>query len=326
MEKLEIYGIGNVLIDIVTQVKDQDIKTLGLDKGIMRLVDGEARTKIVDFISSQKCRYSCGGSAPNTIITLSQLGVKVALSGKIGQDDFGDRYEKQLKAHGVNSFLKKEKGFTGSSIILISPDGERTMNTSLENNRKYSLPDLQDDYIRQANYLYFTGYMWDTDNQKRALEKAISIAKQSGTQVVFDAADPFAVKRSADDFRELIDKYFDIVLANAEEARLLFQNSDLSYCSKKLTEMCKIAVIKNGAAGSMVSSGKESYKIPAFKTTAIDTTGAGDVYAAGFLYGLCRGKGLKESGITASKLAAGVVGITGAQFNASQIRALKKTL
>ena len=314
MENLQVYGIGNVLIDIVSHADDSDLAHLGLDKGIMKLVEGEERERIVEFTSSHDSTYCCGGSAPNTIITLSQLGVNAALSGKIGHDEFGDRYEKQLLEHGVRSFLTRTEGNTGSSIILVSPDSERTMNTSLENNRKYCKDDIQDEAIRNAEYLYFTGYMWDTENQKKALLKAISIAEEAGTKIVFDAADPFAVKRSAGEFSRLIEKHFDIVLANAEEARLMFGNDDLSLCAEKLASICDIAVVKNGSAGSVVKSGGHSFDIPVYKTKAVDTTGAGDIYAAGFIYGICTGKSLEESGNIASKLASGIVGQLGAQF------------
>ena len=326
MDKLQVYGIGNVLIDIVSHADDADLARLGLDKGIMKLVEGEERERIVEFTSSHESEYHCGGSAPNTIITLAQLGISAALSGKIGRDEFGDRYEKQLNAHGVRSYFTREDGYTGSSIILVSPDSERTMNTSLENNQKYCKADIQEDAIREADYLYFTGYMWDTDNQKKALLKAISIAEDAGTKIVFDAADPFAVKRSSGEFCRLIEKHFDIVLANAEEARLMFGNDDLEYCSEKLASICDIAVVKNGAAGSVVKSGKESYDIPVYRVEAVDTTGAGDIYAAGFLYGLCTGRGLEESGNIASKLAAGIVGQIGAQYDAERIAAINRSL
>ena len=233
MKELQVYGIGNVLIDIVSHADDNDLKALGLDKGIMKLVEGEERDRIVEFTSSHNSEYHCGGSAPNTIITLAQMGIKTALSGKTGKDDFGDRYEKQLKDHGVISYLTRDTGNTGSSIILVSPDSERTMNTSLENNQKYCKDDIQEEAIREAEYLYFTGYMWDTDSQKKALLKAISIAEDAGTKIVFDAADPFAVGRSKGEFCRLIDKHFDIVLANAEEARLMFGIEDLGVCAEQ---------------------------------------------------------------------------------------------
>jgi len=325
MSKLQVYGIGNVLIDIVVHVTDEDLAGLGLDKGIMRLTEGADRERIINFIKTKNSEFHCGGSAPNTIITLAQLGAGAALSGKIGRDDFGDRYEKQLHEHGVVSYLGRGDGNTGSSIIMVSPDSERTMNTSLENNRKYGVSDIQEDAIRDAEYLYFTGYMWDTDSQKTALTRAIEVAKEAGTKIIFDAADPFAVQRSSGEFSRLIEQHFDIAFANAEEARLMFDNEDLERCAGHLADICETAIVKNGSAGSFVKSGNKTYQIPVYKVNTVDTTGAGDIYAAGFIYGLCEGKSLEESGNIASKLAAGIVGQIGAQFSMDRLYEIKKS-
>ena len=325
MDKLQVYGIGNVLIDIVSTASDTELSGLGLDKGIMRLVEGEERQKIVDFISARSSEYHCGGSAPNTIIALAQMGVRAALSGRIGPDDFGRRYEKQLADHGVRSYLTVGEGNTGSSIILVSPDSERTMNTSLEINREYCKNDIQEDAIREADYFYFTGYMWDTENQKKALLRAISIAEEAGTKIVFDAADPFAVNRSCGEFVKLIEKHFDIVFANSEEARLMFDCVDVDLCSVYLSDLCETAIVKNGSEGSVIKSGGSVYSIPVYKVETVDTTGAGDMYAAGFLYGLCSGKSVEESGHIASRLAAGIVGQVGAQFTPDRLAEVKKS-
>jgi sugar/nucleoside kinase (ribokinase family) len=324
MSKLQVYGIGNVLIDIVVHVTDEDLAGLGLDKGIMRLTEGEDRKKIIDFIKTKDSEFHCGGSAPNTIITLAQLGARSALSGKIGRDDFGDRYENQLSNHGVTSFLHRGDGNTGSSVVMVSPDSERTMNTSLENNRKYGIGEIQEDAIRDAQYIYFTGYMWDTDSQKEALTRAIAVAEEAGTKIIFDAADPFAVHRSSGEFVRLIEKHFDIAFANAEEARLMFGNDDLEACAARLADICEIAVVKNGSAGSYVKSGNNTWNIPVYKVDTVDTTGAGDIYAAGFIYGICEGKSLEQSGHIASKLAAGIVGQIGAQFSMDRLDIIKK--
>lgn len=325
MDNLQVYGIGNVLIDIVVSVTDEDLAALGLDKGIMRLTEGADRDKIIDFLKTKEYSHHCGGSAPNTVITLAQLGKNAALSGKIGDDDFGDRYEKQLRDHGAVSYLARGEGNTGSSVVMVSPDSERTMNTSLENNRKYSIADIQEDAIREADYFYFTGYMWDTDSQKAALLRAIDVAKEAGTKIIFDAADPFAVRRSSGEFTRLIEKHFDIALANAEEARLMFGNDNPEACTDRLSEICGTAIVKDGGEGSYVKSGDTSHKIPVYRVDTVDTTGAGDIYAAGFIYGLCEGQDLETCGHIASKLAAGIVGQRGAQFAMDRLVKIKET-
>lgn len=315
MDTAKVYGIGNVLMDILLNVTDTDLEQLKLDKGIMKLVFGEERGRIIDFARKHEKRYICGGSAPNTVITLASLGIPSVLSGKIGSDEFGDRYDEQLRERGVCSHLTRGDGHTGTSIILITPDSERTMNTSLEINQTYSRSDIREEAIQQADFLYFTGYMWDTESQKNALLRAIAIAKEAGTRIVFDAADPFAVKRSAGSFVKLIDDHFDIALANAEEARLLFGHPDCRTNASRMADICDIALVKDGARGSLVCHGLDVHEIPVRPVPTVDTTGAGDIYAAGFLYGLCRDYPLPDAGLFASYLASQIVRQVGAQFS-----------
>lgn len=190
---------------------------------------------------------------------------------------------------------------------MISPDSERTMNTHLGINRDYSPAELNPEAIAESDYFFFTGYMWDTPKQKAALTRAMEIAKESGTKIVFDAADPFAVRRHHGEFLHLIENHFDVVLANREEARLIFDCDDIDICVEKLGSLCDTAIVKDGPRGSIISHrggiypSKDkaclvsttcpvsTYRIPVNKVEAVDTTGAGDIYAAGFLYGLCRG-------------------------------------
>ena len=315
MPHLDIYGIGNPLIDIVVQAEDSDLDALCLDKGIMHLVDLEERGKILERVKERRMGYSCGGSAPNTLIFLSALGISSALAGKIGGDDFGRRYEENLPVENMENRLVTGKGATGSSVILVTPDSERTMNTYLGANREFSSEDVDLRVVKRAGYLYFTGYMWDTDLQKRAVLEAISECRKNGGTVAFDVADPFAVNRNTDEFGELIRENADIVFANSEEATLLFGTNTAEEAAAALSEICGLAVVKDGATGSFVKrAGKEIERIPVRRVRAVDTTGAGDMYAAGFLYGIISGMGDRDSGICGSYLASRVVETWGAQF------------
>ena len=231
MKKHNVYGIGNLLIDIVVNVDDSDLQNLGLYKGTMHLTDEHEREKILSFIKTKQCCYFCGGSAPNTMIALSSLNISAALAGIVGADDFGSIYQARLKEHNIYSEVSTDMGSTGSSIILISPDSERTMNTHLGINRQFSKEHIDEESIKHAEYLYFTGYMWDTELQKEALLIAIDIAKKNGIQIIFDAADPFAVNRNKLEFLDLIKNHFDIVFANAEEAKILFNTEDVKKCA-----------------------------------------------------------------------------------------------
>ena len=326
MEDVRVYGIGNVLIDIFARVTDEDITALKLAKGTMHLTEGEERRRILSFIENRPVSYRPGGSAPNVIMTLAGLETAAALSGRIGNDRFGTLYESRLREQGARSCLKAGPGDTGTSIILITPDSERTMNTHLGVNRDYSPRDIDPGILARADFFFFTGYMWDTDNQKAALKEAMEKARESGTRIVFDAADPFAVTRHHGEFLHLIENHFDVVLANREEARLIFDEEDPGRCADRLAELCDTAIIKDGPRGSVIRQGGKTWKIPVNPVTAVDTTGAGDIYAAGYLYGLCRGWETPRAGKFASYLASRIVTVTGAQFEKDELLRIRQAV
>ena len=323
---MNIFGIGNPLIDILIQVEETDIANLGLSKGTMHLVDLEERSRILNTLKSRPVEYRCGGSCPNTIITLASLGVDAAVGGKVGKDKEGDEYIRMLKGLSPKSTLKQGKEATGSSIILITPDTERTMNTYLGANREFSLADLDVEMVYNADYFYFTGYMWDTEDQKAAIFKAIEICREGKTRVVFDVADPFAVTRNRDEFIGLLNDHVDILFANREEAKILYGCDTLEGCVDHLGRVCDIAVVKDGSRGSIVHTRTDDYQIPVFKVDAVDSTGAGDTYAAGFLYGLMQGFSPEEAGYCASWLASKIVSVKGAQFAPEEFAVIKAGL
>ena len=324
-----VYGIGNPLIDVIVNVSDNDLKTLGLYKGTMNLINREKRLELSEFIKAKKePSFSCGGSCPNTIITLSALGIKSTLAGKIGDDEYGTIYRERLTALNVRDNLAvSDKNVTGSSIILITPDSERTMNTYLGANRDFCPDDVIESEVSSADFFHFTGYMWDTQNQMEAIRKTLEIAKRNNVVVSFDIADPFAVGRYHDAFLELIKESCDIVFANKEEARMLFDNYDPYECCKTMGKLCETAIVKNGKKGSFISYKRKVYEIPVQgPATPVDTTGAGDTYAAGFLYGLCHGLDIERSGSIASCLAGQIIKKIGAQFTQEQIPDLIKMI
>lgn len=313
---IDVFGIGNPLIDIITEVADDDIAALGLEKGIMRLVDLDERAAILSHIEGRPIVYRSGGSCPNTLIFLSALGISCSLAGRIGNDEQGTAYSAHLPESDLRSRLIVDaEAATGTSIILVTPDTERTMNTYLGANTRFTRADLHQGDLAKAKMLHFTGYMWDTDEQKDAVLHAAEVVRGRGGKIVFDLADPFAVNRNRDEFRTLVAEQADIVFANAEEAGLLYPEDDAVASARRLAERCELAVVKTGAAGSVVlRHGAEPEAIPARKIDAVDTTGAGDMYAAGFLYGLLSGFSDREAGICASYLASRIVETFGAQF------------
>jgi len=324
----KVYGIGNPLIDVIVNVDDEDLEKLGLYKGTMNLIPLEKRLELTEFIKTKKePAFSCGGSCPNTVITLASIGIETTLAGKVGSDEYGDIYKKRLASLGVKDNLAISSNVTGSSIILVTADSERTMNTYLGANRDYNPDDICEDEIRNADIFHFTGYMWDTQNQKEAVKKAMKIAKENGVLISFDVADQFAVGRYHDSFLELIENNCDIVFANKEEARVLFDNYDPYECCKSMGKLCETAIVKNGKKGSYISYKRKIYEIPVKgPEIPVDTTGAGDTYAAGFLYGLCKGLNVEESGLIASTLAGQIIKQTGAQFSIEKTKELKAFL
>ncbi len=326
-KNVEVYGIGNPLIDVLAHVKDQDIEALKLEKGTMTLIDTERGNDILKYINDREKKYACGGSAPNTMITLAALGVETALAGMVGKDELGGIYKERLEEKKVQSDLSTSAVDTGSCIVLVTPDYERTMSTRLGACREFGPGNVNHKIISEANYLYFTGYMWDTENQKKALREAIKTARKAGTRVAFDLADPFVVERHYDDFTRLIKDSVDVLLANREEAKLMLGYDDPEKASKELAQNNVIAAVKNCADGSCIScSDGGCFSIDAYKVDAVDSTGAGDNYAAGFLYGLIKGYSYADAGKLASFVAAQIVRQTGAQFDEKNSKEIRKAI
>ncbi len=323
---LGVYGIGNPLIDYICSVTEKDLASLSLNKGTMLLIDKEKQKEIVEHTKDRSVKYSCGGSCPNTMVTLASLGVKTILSGSVGDDELGKKYHEKLKESGVvDCLVDKKDAATGSSIILLTDDKERTMNTYLGANRLFTPDDVDESAVDKADIFYFTGYMWDTENQKNAVLKALKLFKEKGKLVAFDVADPFAVGRYRQTFHELISSYCDIVFANSEEARFLMDNYDPYECCRSLGKLCPTAIVKNGKKGSFISYNREISRIESYGSVVpVDTTGAGDTYAAGFLYGYLTGRDIVSSCNIASYLAGEIISRIGAQFDKESLVTIKE--
>ena len=317
--KPTVFGIGNPLIDVVIQAQDADLEALGIDKGIMQLVTEERQQEILAHFDGLPRAFRPGGSAPNTMVALAGLGVPAVISGMIGDDDFGRTYEEQVLGSGVSSRLTRGAGMTGSSVILVTPDGERSMNTHLGRCQEFSPEALDEALLRQARFLYFTGYMWDTDLQKRAIRRAIAVAREEEISVVFDLADPFAVNRYRDDFLELLENDVDVVFANQRETELLYGCSSPEECAGKLGEHVSLAAMKIGKDGSIVVDHGRQEHAPSRPIRATDSTGAGDMYAAGFLAAFANGKSAVDAAKAGGHLAEEIIQIIGAQFTTEDI-------
>jgi sugar/nucleoside kinase (ribokinase family) len=321
-----IYAIGNPLIDIIINAKDQDLHNLGIDKGVMHLVEEKRQKEIFSYFNELKPIYNPGGSAPNTILACSALGIPSLITGKIGNDKFGEIYLKQANKFGAIPAFVQGQGSTGSSIIIVTEDGERTMNTHLGMCRNFSKNDIDTEKLAKSKFLYFTGYMWDTESQKTAIKTAINFSKENNIKIIFDVADPFVVKRNKEEFLEIIKNDIDIVFANRSELAILYDRENYNISVNKLSKIVKIAGIKLGKKGSIVIYNDNQTLLPASPITAKDSTGAGDMYAAGFITSLCRGMNPVEAGEIAGHLAEEIIKEAGAQFDINKIKELSLSL
>jgi len=322
MKKYDIVGIGNPLMDFITKVDEETLAEFELKKGIAHVVEQEDIIKFSKILGHHF--YSMpGGSAANSIIGAAKLGLKTALMGSIGDDSLGNTYLSEIKEAGVMSLMKRVKGVTGSCLSLVTPDKERTMATFLGASMYFSKEHLDIEAIHESNILHIEGYQLLTANEKEATINAMMEAKASGTMVSFDFSDPFLVKRHRDEITNIVNNFADIVFANEEEARL-FTGKGVSGAIKELSKKAKFVAVKLGKKGSIVAAGTTVEKIPIFKVDAVDTTGAGDLYAAGFLYGIVKRKPLDVCGKIASFTAGKVVAQNGAYIDYPIKKELKK--
>ena len=312
--KYDVFGIGNPIIDIIIRTEETLLGALDLSKGSMNLVDVDRQNYILNQHIDHKRFTAPGGSCPNTMVMISQLGGSSALAGKIGLDALGDDYHLQLIKAGVASFLKRKKGTTGSTIILVTPDADRTMNTHLGMCRHLAKEDLDWEAIRNSKYLYVTGYQWDTPSQKETVITAFEFAKSNNIKIAFSLSDLLCVDKHKKDFQHLLDSYVDLVFCNELEAHHMSDGDHPEDQIAKISEKVNHVVITLGKKGSLISRNGKLTHVDAFDINSIDTTGAGDAYAAGYLYAMTHGYSIVEAGKLASYCAAIVVSIDGPWF------------
>jgi len=309
---MQILGIGNALVDVMTLIDNDNIlEKFSLPKGSMQLVDGEKSALIKSGTSQFKRNRVSGGSAANTIHGLAMLGINTGFIGSIGKDDTGDFFENDMKNAGVKTFLTRRNSVTGTAVAIISPGSERTFATHLGAAVELDSDDLHDEYFRDFNILYMEGYLI---LNKALVEKACLFAKKNNMKIALDLASYNVVDAKLADFKEIIENYIDIVFANEEEAKS-FTGLPPFEALNAISKLCEIAVIKVGGEGSLVKRGEEVIKIGTIQVNCIDTTGAGDLYASGFLYGYAKGFPLDVCGQFGSVLAGHVIEIVGARMD-----------
>ena len=325
MKKYDVVGIGSALLDFTYEVDDSLINDLGLKKGEMQLIDNNKSKEILKKLVKYPVKISPGGSSSNTVAGVAFLGGKSVLLGKVGKDEYGKIYETMTKESNVISRLKKhEFEITGHAITFINPDGQRSFATNLGASQYLVKEDLDEEYIRDSKFLHIEGYLLENPNLRSVVLEAIKIAKISGTIVSLDLSDSGLIKRNLDLFKEFVKEYVDIVFANETEAKA-FTDKEPGDAVFDISDISEIAVVKLGENGSLLRSNKILVEIPAYKNPDFkNTNGAGDSFAAGFLFGLVNELDLEKSGKLASYVASLVVGNSGARLEKSDLEKITK--
>ncbi|MDC0856005.1 adenosine kinase [Candidatus Pelagibacter sp.] len=308
---MKILGIGNAIVDVICKVKDEYLLENELIKSTMKLVD---ETEFKKLLSTLKIEDTVsGGSVANSIVGLSQLGNKVGFIGKINDDNLGQKYEDGLKSEMVDYFYskKKENIPTGTCLILITPDSERTMCTFLGTAGKISEEDININSIKDAELTFLEGYLWDEGQPKLAFEKAINNSKK----VAMSLSDLFCVERHKNHFLELVKNKLDITFGNEQEISALIESKSFKEVVTFAKKLEKLVVITRGEKGSIAIKGNQVEECDSKKNLKIvDLTGAGDLFAAGFLHGYINDFSIKESLINGTKMSSKVIQQIGARF------------
>jgi sugar/nucleoside kinase (ribokinase family) len=308
----KILGIGNALTDIVLQIEnDAVLQELNLPKGSMQLVNEEKQREISDLLKNKKPAMVTGGSASNTVNGITRLGGKAGFIGKTGKDEVGDFYTADSLANGIEPYLAKSNTPSGQCLVLVSDDGERTMCTFLGAAAELDVCELQRKLFEDYDIFHIEGYLVQNHDLIRT---AVRLAKEAGLLVSIDLASYNVVEENLDFLKEIVADYVDIVFANEEEARA-FTGKEPLEALDEIAGMVEIAVVKVGKEGSYIKSGEDFYRVEVRRANCIDTTGAGDLYAAGFLYGLAHDMPLDVCGKIGSLVSGNVVEVIGAKMS-----------
>lgn len=318
---LDVVGIGNAIVDVIASADDAFLEAHAMSKGAMMLVDRQRAAEIYEAMGS--VIISSGGSAGNTIAGIASLGGKTGYIGKVRDDSFGREFLHDITAVGAifRTPLATEGPPTAQCLVLVTPDSQRTMNTYLGACVNLTADDIDAELIRSAKITYLEGYLYDDASAKRAFHHAAEIAHAAGRSVALSLSDAFCVVRHRHDFLKLVEHHVDVLFSNEAEILALFETEFIEDAIAKLRPICDLGAITRGPHGSTIVAKGETMQVDAAAVAeVVDTTGAGDLYAAGFLYGLTHGAPLLECGRLGSLAAAEII----AQFGARPQRPLRE--
>jgi sugar/nucleoside kinase (ribokinase family) len=322
MSKYNVYGIGNAIVDIITEVEYDFFEKNGVEKGVMTLVDEKRQQELMKVINMQKSKLSGGGSAGNTVTAINQLGGKSFYSCLVAKDELGKFFLDDLKANGVatnRTYESCPEGDSGRCLVMTSPDAQRTMNTFLGVSSFLSPEHLDEDAIKQSEYIYLEGYLVASPKGLEAMKAAKKIAERHKISVALTFSDPSMVKYFAAPMKEIVGASVDLLFCNDEEAMIYTGTNTVAEAREKLKDVAKRFVITLGANGALIFDGDTFINIEPYNVTAVDTNGAGDMFAGAFMFGITNGHSYAEAGKLASLASSKVVGQYGPRLEKEQV-------
>ena len=329
MKKYNVYGIGNALVDLEFKVSEEFITEHEVEKGLMTLVDEEKQSTLINAINHDDTVRKSGGSAANTVIAVSQFGGKAFYSCKVASDEFGDFYLNDLKEAGLDTNLdqnEREEGITGKCLVMITDDADRTMNTFLGITTNLSVNDVDESAIKDAEYIYLEGYLVTSPTALEAMKRTKKIAEENGVKTSITLSDPSIVGFFKQQFQDVIGASVDLLFCNEEEAKAYTGKEDILEAREALKKDAKRFVITQGSNGAMIFDGDTFIDIEPYQTKAVDTNGAGDMFAGAFLYGLTHGLGYAGAGKLASLASSKVVSQYGPRLKWHEVQEILNSI
>lgn len=324
MSKYDVYGLGNALVDMEFEISEQFLQDNNIDKGVMTLVDENQQHELIEQLDVFEGNKASGGSAANTLIAVSSMGGSSYYSCKVADDELGHFYLNDLKAAKVDCNMdgKHKGGITGKCLVMVTPDAERTMHTFLGISSELSPYEVNDEAIKNASYCYLEGYLTTSETGKAANITAREVAEQNKVKTALTFSDPFVVEHFRDGFSETIGDGIDLLFCNEVEALSYTQKDSVEEAVDVIKTFAKTFAITLGAEGAVVYDGSDLINIAANPVTAIDSNGAGDLFAGAFMYGLTHGKNFEQAGILASKASSIIVSQFGPRLKLDQYKSL----
>lgn len=330
MKTIDVIGIGNALVDQEFEVSDEFLQQHQLEKGMMALIEEQDQNKLITELSKLgELKKQCGGgSAANSLVAFAQFGGNAFYCCKVADDEAGQFYRQDLEQVGIRTNLEQQQhpGTTGRCLVMVTPDAERTMRTHLGITADLSTAELDRDAIAAAEYLYIEGYLITSEIARGAIAEAKRVARENNTKLVMTCSDPAMVKYFRDGIDQILDGGVDLMFCNREEAELLTGETDVEAAAKALLKVANTVAITLGKDGALVVDNERQVHIPGVKVKAVDTNGAGDMFAGAMLYGLTQNMSLADAGHLASHAAAELVTEFGARLDKERQQQLIKRL